>query len=316
MDLSIIIISYNTKNILFKCMEAVITSPLKMSYEIIVVDNASTDGTPEKLKKNFPKVKLIVNPNNKMFAKANNQAMKIAKGDCFLLLNSDCFVKNDTIETIYGFLNSANDIACVGPRLLNEDGSFQFETKCFDNFHYFFSVLFGVKYWVVSKKLKSWLLPNGYPGYKLGEIRKAGWVSGACLMIKRKVFDKIGGLDENFYFYREEVEWCYRMKNNSFQVWSYPIAEAVHLCGKSVTKEISDKSLLHKKQNLDIYYYKKTIGLFHGLTFDFCWMLLFILILTVAIIIGNTEKKKYALYVIKYKYQVLSNFLTKNFRKR
>ena len=235
MQLSIIIVSYNTRDILLDCLRSVRDSQLQLSYEVIVVDNASTDGSPQMVEREFPDVLLIKNSVNLMFAKANNQAMRIAKGDYFLLLNSDCIVEPGNIEKLYDFIRARQaKVACVGPRVLSQDGSFQSEGNPFDGLGFVLGVLFSPFVLPLPASVKERLLPKGFPRILRGKCRRVGWISGCCMLISRSVITAVGMLDENLFFYHEETDFCLRARQEGFETWVYPDAYITHLGSASM----------------------------------------------------------------------------------
>ncbi|MBI4064975.1 glycosyltransferase family 2 protein [Candidatus Gottesmanbacteria bacterium] len=217
MDLSIIIPSYNTKTLLERCLTSVFTS-LKnsaISFEVIVVDNASTDGTNELLYTKFPRVKTILNRSNIGYGKANNIAIQKAQGHSILLLNSDIEVKNGAIERLYTF-GKNHPRSFVGGKLLNEDGSPQ--PSC------------GPMYslMVVAVMLFAKGDAFGITRYCPNTSREVDWVSGACLLGEKKVFDEVGYFDENIFLYMEEIDFLYRAKQIGYTVLFDPEARFLH----------------------------------------------------------------------------------------
>lgn len=260
MKLSIIIVSYNTKNILDECLSSVYNSKIRDSFEIIVVDNCSKDGSVEMLESKYPEVILIKNDVNNLFAKANNQGAKIAQGEYLLLLNSDTIVYDDNLQKMIDYFNTLDsNVICIGPKILNRDRSVQSKgfpnpgimervTMCFKLYRYFPSVL----------------LPVGAP-VKKNEPRRVGWVSGSCMMVRKNAYLQVGGLNENVEFYGEEPEFGYRTQRKGYQTWYYPFAEIVHLGGASTMNPPPPKRLqLYKKQQVKLRRYsllqKETVG--------------------------------------------------------
>lgn len=233
-QLSVIIVSYNTKEITRNCLQSIRNSKLQLEYEIILVDNASSDGSVQMVREEFPEVRLIANETNNMFAKANNQAMQVAKGNYFLLLNSDTIVKPGNIEKLYTFIDSHQPkVGCVGPLVLNMDGSVQSEGEDLPSIRSAFCTVFG--------GLIKWL-PFGIrkifvsPGHKLVRERRSarvGWVLGCCFLVPRARFDEFGGLDETFKFYSEEVDFCCQLNRKGYETWLYRDATIFHLGGGS-----------------------------------------------------------------------------------
>lgn len=238
MKLSFIIISYNTKDILRDCLFSIQSSKMNFDYEIIIVDNNSKDGSPEMIKQEFPDVKLIQNKDNKLFAIANNQGVEIASGEYVLLLNSDTLVYDDNIEKLVNYYDSLNDdVICVGPKILNKDKTLQSEGSM------------GMTHWdMIVKHFKlglllpsfigKFLLPSGTYKFNRNTPHKVSWVTGCCMLIKRNLYNKVGGLNENLEFYGEEPEFGYRTSKLGYSTIYYPLSEIVHLGGASTDKKV------------------------------------------------------------------------------
>ena len=237
-SVSIVILSWNTKSILRDCLKS-----LKDSYEIIVVDNGSTDGSPQMVQKEFPKVRLIKNQKNLGFGAGNNQGMREAQGKYILLLNSDTIVKNKAPLKMAKFLEENHQVGVVGCKLLNPDGSPQPSAGPFPNLWVSFIMLFA-EHWLGD------LVRSSFPG-----VKEVDWVMGAALMISRKVFTEVGPMDEGLFMYMDEVEWCYRIKKAGFKVMFYPGAEIIHLFGGSSQTGRKDP-ILNIYRGL-LYFYRK-----------------------------------------------------------
>jgi GT2 family glycosyltransferase len=234
LQLSIVIISYNTREITRACLESIRNASLQLKYEILVVDNASWDGSPDMIERDFPEVVLIRNSQNLMFAKANNQALRIAKGRYILLLNSDTLVASGHIEKLIIFLDHNRPrVGCVGPRVLNADGAVQSEGECFSSFRYVLCSFFFLHKLPLPFPIKSKILPRGFPHGLKGRTRRVDWVVGCCLMFPQELIEQFGGLDEDFVFYCEDTEFCYRLQKHGYETWVVPEAEITHLGGSS-----------------------------------------------------------------------------------
>ena len=268
--LSIIIVSYNTRELLEKCLDSVIKSlsrhpdPAKggaggqdLPTEIIVVDNHSQDNTVGWLKKYIrtsAKIRskigvdlsLIANNENLGFAKANNQGIKIARGEYILLLNSDTIVKNGALGKMVSFMEERKEFAILGLKLLNADGTPQPSLGKFPTLPVVAAMLFLEHFLPASLLRVRWSPKNG---------REGDWVMGAALLLRREVYEKIGGLDENIFMYMEEVEWCFRAKKAGFRVYFYPQAEIIHL-GRGSSKSGKKEPILQIFRGL-IYFYEK-----------------------------------------------------------
>ncbi|MGQ9637797.1 MAG: glycosyltransferase family 2 protein [Thermodesulfobacteriota bacterium] len=228
-DLSIIIVNWNTKEELLRSLESIYQNKGKANEEIIVVDNGSQDGSMEELKKVFPSVLIIQNERNLGFAKAVNQGLQIASGRYFLLLNPDTGLKEGVIEELYFFMEKHPEIGLIGPQLLNDDGSKQ---NSIANFPSLATELF-------NKSLLRWLFPKHFPGKEeeYTEPIEVDSVIGACIMVRKKAIEEVGLLDEDYFLFFEETDWCYRMKKAGWKIYHVPKVKVFHFQGKSVEKE-------------------------------------------------------------------------------
>ena len=246
MDLSIIIVSYNTRAITRDCLQSIRDSDIQLNYEIILVDNSSTDGSVEMIEMEFPEVVLIKNTSNNMFAKANNQGMEIARGEYFLLLNSDTIVRAGNIERMFHFISTYDSrIACVGPRMLNSDETIQSEDQSLYSIANAICDVFNPFLSLLPHSVKNYLLPPGHKqADKSSSKRKSGWVSGACMLVSARAAREISGFDDDYFFYGEEVDFCQRLKNAGYEVWINTEAEVIHLNGAS---SATDRRKKHEK---------------------------------------------------------------------
>lgn len=260
MKLSIIIVSYNTKTILDDCLSSIYSSQIQDPYEIIIVDNHSQDGTIEMLECKYPQAILIKNQTNNLFAKANNQGAEIAQGEYLLLLNSDTIVYDNNIQKMIDYFDTlGKEVICIGPKVLNKDRSVQSEG--FPNSSIMERITMCFK---LYKFLPSFLLPMGAP-CKGNHARPVGWVVGACMMMRKDYYLKVGGLNENVEFYGEEPEFGYRTHRLGYKTIYYPSAEIIHLGGSSTDKTKSaDPEIIIKRQNTALRRYsllqKETVG--------------------------------------------------------
>jgi N-acetylglucosaminyl-diphospho-decaprenol L-rhamnosyltransferase len=226
-DLSIIIVNWNTCNLLVKCLDSIFETVRASAYEIIVVDNSSTDDSVEMVHTRFPSVRLIANQQNVGFTQANNQALAASCGRYVLLLNSDTEVQPGALNAMVRFMDGHPAAGAAGAHLLNPDGSFQAS-------HTDFPTLWR-EFLILSSLGRALLCPS-YPSYG-PEVEKgpqrADYIEGACLLVRRKAVEQVGGLDEGFFMYAEEVDWCYRMKQAGWEVWYLPKVRIIHHGGGS-----------------------------------------------------------------------------------
>jgi GT2 family glycosyltransferase len=198
-----------------------------LSFEVIVVDNGSVDGSVEMVKREFPQVRLIQNAENVGFARANNQAMGISRGRHMLLFNSDAIATADAIALLVRLADAELRAGIVGAQLINQDGSFQASHTPFPTLWQEFLVLTG---------LGRLLEGQSYPSRKAEESegpQVVDYVEGACMLVRREAFEDVSGLDEGYFMFAEEVDWCRTMKEAGWQVWYEPAAKVVHLGGGS-----------------------------------------------------------------------------------
>lgn len=224
MDVSIIIVSFNTMQMTDDCISSVIKSLQGVSFrwEIIVIDNVSTDGTRAMLKEKFPKVTTILNRENIGFGRANNQGIKMAKGEYILLLNSDTLIVSNAIEKLFAF-GKQHSNAFVGGKLLNFDRSAQTSCGPFFSLPVVFASLF-----LQGDRL-------GITRWSPNSVRKLDWISGACIMAPKKLFMNDLLFDEKIFMYMEEIDLLYRAKQKGYSVYFYPRALIIHLGAGSST---------------------------------------------------------------------------------
>jgi len=242
MKLSVVIVSWNVREDLLRCLRSIGQNPPQAEYEVIVVDNAGSDGTAEAVHRQFPAVRLIANNENRGFAAANNQALEIAAGRYVFFLNPDTIVKPGSFDVLLDFMENNPNVGACGPRLLFEDGRLQSTVRAFPTFagalhrHTIFKTL-----GIFRPAYNKWLLKN-FSYDKLAEVDQ---VMGAALMVRKSVLDDLGGMDErNFFMYYEEVDLCYRIKQAQWRIMFVPDAEFVHLAGRSSEQIPAEKTIM------------------------------------------------------------------------
>jgi len=234
-DVSVVVVSFNTAGLLAACLQA-LTRSEGVALEVFVVDNASHDGSAEMVARDFPAVRLIRNPSNRGFAAANNIALREARGRHVLLLNPDTLVQPATVATLAAFLDARPDVGITGPRVLNADGTLQ---SC----GYWYPTL--VQEIRASRQanrlLGPWLGPTT-PRPDDGQSSRVDWVDGCCLLARREVLEQIGPLDEQFFLYAEELDWCRSARKAGWDIVTCPSAEMTHLQGQS-SAQVSERAL-------------------------------------------------------------------------
>ncbi|UCC63976.1 MAG: glycosyltransferase family 2 protein [Anaerolineae bacterium] len=254
-DLSIVIVNWNTRDLLARCLEAVYKTTSKLDFEVIVVDNGSTDGSQEMVRKEFPHVSLIANTNNLGFTKANNQAIRGSQGRYVLLLNSDAFVREHTIEQMVAFLDRHPEAGMAGCKLLYEDGRLQ--PSC-----YTFPTLF-TEFCIATQLDKLFPKSPVFGQYCMtywdfDEVREVDVIMGAFMLVRAAAIDQVGLMDERYFMYSEEVDWCYRFREKGWKIYFYPDAEAVHL-GGGTTRQVRVEMLVQMYRSR-IDFFRKHYG--------------------------------------------------------
>jgi len=225
MDLSIIIVSYNTKNLLSQSLFSIYRNALGVNFEIIVIDNGSRDDSIQMLKENFPKVILVDNEQNLGFAKANNEGLLIAQGEFVLFLNPDTLILPGALKKTLEFLKKTPEAGIVGCKILNPDGSLQYSGRGFPGFwNYFFESFFLYKLFPKNRWMGKFYGTN----FSYNQVREVDVVLGAFMMTKKEILDEVGCFDEKFFIYSEETDLCYRMKKHNRKVYFFPDAQIVH----------------------------------------------------------------------------------------
>lgn len=219
MDLSVIILNYNTKNLLHDCLQSVLASTGTYQIETIVSDNGSKDGSVEMLKSKFPQVRLLENNANLGFSKGNNVAIKLAQGRHILLLNSDTVVQPDAFAKMIAKADSDSQIGALGPKILLTNGELDPSARRnFPNPTNAFLRLFGMK------RFSNYNITG-----PIDQEMEVEAIMGACMLVPRPVLEKVGVLDEEFFFYGEDLDWCYRIKEAGYKIVYYPAAQILHL---------------------------------------------------------------------------------------
>ena len=224
-DISIIIVSYNVKDLLCKCISSIITSACNLNYEIIVIDNDSKDGSATAIRSQFPQATIIENKFNAGFSAANNQGMSIAKGQYIFLLNPDTEITGDALQQLKKYLEEHNDCAIVAPQLINPDKSIQLSV--WKN-HRVIDLVIETFY------LHKFFSTINYPIQKLHTTFEGKTLSGAALFFRRSLMDKIGMLDENL-FWMEDIDFCYRAQKQGAIMYLHS-AQIIHHSGQSQKK--------------------------------------------------------------------------------
>jgi GT2 family glycosyltransferase len=254
-DVSIIIVNWNTRDLLARCLRAVEATVKRARYETLVVDNASSDGSPDMVQRDFPAVTLIANRENVGFARANNQAMRAAAGRYWLLLNSDAFVKEGAVDEMVAFMDAHPQAGIAACKLLYEDGRLQHSCYTFPTLRTELFTAFGLdKLFPKSRLFGQYLMTD----WDYSSTREVDVVMGAFMLARAEAVRQVGLMDEAFFMYSEEVDWCYRFKKAGWAVYYHPAVETVHIWGGS-SKAVKAQSLIRLYRSR-VQYFRKHHG--------------------------------------------------------
>jgi GT2 family glycosyltransferase len=256
-DLSIVIVTWNARDVLLDCLESIgrevlsRRDPGRLDVEVLVVDNGSTDGSVEAVQERFPFAEVVALPRNLGFAAGNNVGLRRAKGRYAVLLNSDTIVLRDGLEKCVRYLDDHPDVGVVGPQLLNPDGSKQ---NCIHNYPSLVTEL-------VPKGLLERFLPRRFPSKRFdhpGPIEVEA-VLGACLVVRREVLEQVGLMPEDYFFFLEETDWCFRIRRGGWRVAHLPESRIVHIHGVSTKKKIPAETRIEYHRSL-YHFFRKNRG--------------------------------------------------------
>jgi hypothetical protein len=220
---SVVVVTLNALPWIERCLESV------RGHETVVVDHGSTDGTLELVRGRFPEAR-VVEQENRGLGAGWNAGMRAAGGRYFLILNADAWVVGDGVERLVGFADSHPEAGLVGPRLSNPDGSLQRSVRAFPT-----PWRLATEYFFLRKLAPRSRALNAFyaGGFGHDEAREVDWVMGACMLVRREAVDATGPLDEAFFLFAEETDWCFRLREAGWRVWFCPDAEVVHVGGAS-----------------------------------------------------------------------------------
>jgi GT2 family glycosyltransferase len=245
-DLSVIIVNWNTADLTLRCLATLERAiPAGLEAEVLVVDNASEDRSPDRIAEGYPHVRVIRREVNGGFARANNEAFGQARGGHYFLLNSDAQALPGSIAVMLAYLENHPRCGLVAPRLINRDGSLQYSCWRFPR-------------WDITALEALYLykcLPAAQAGERLlsgywdhGRAREVDWVMGAAMLLRRAVVDTVGGFDERYFMFGEDMEWCWRIRRAGWSIDYEPTAGVVHLGGQSSRQRFSDGALAVKHE--------------------------------------------------------------------
>jgi GT2 family glycosyltransferase len=249
MDVTIVIVSYNVANFLNDCLYS-IKKETRCSYEVIVVDNYSEDNTVEIVQNQHPDIKLIKNQRNEGFAKANNRGFKIAKGRYILMLNPDTVILDKAIDKLVRFMDTHPKAGACGPKNFYPDLSLQHNCHHFPSLVMTFFECLQLRRFFPKKRLFG---REQMTYWTYDEVRDVDWITGCSLMIRKTALDGVGFLDENYFIYSEECDFCYRLKQKKWKILFFPGASIIHYYGQSSSAQNPHKA---KAKTATRYYFE------------------------------------------------------------
>lgn len=245
-DMSIVLVNWNNLDYLKPCLESLVDSRLACTYDVVIVDQGSTDGSLEMVRRDYPEIRIIENNENVGLARACNQGIEATTGRHILLLNNDTLV-NNSLDELVQFLDDNPKAGAAGGRLLNPDGSFQAGYAGFSSLKEEF---------LIATHLGE-LFKDGYPSHQdHSQVRPVGWISSACLLLRRTALDEVGLLAEDFFIYGDEADLQYRLNRSGWPVYYLPHVETIHYGGKSMNRWKRRRMVYRGK----MLFYRKNYG--------------------------------------------------------
>lgn len=270
LDLSIIIVNWNSVEYLDKCIASVLKSLSGIAYEIVVIDGGSFDGCKQMLLEFYPQVRFIQCDDNLGFAKLNNKAYQIAQGRYLFFLNPDTEIVEKAVNILFDQLENLPEAGAVGSRLLNGDRSVQ--TSCIQSFPTIMNQFLDAE---MLRLLwpQAHLWGNGILFSGVKEPQQIDVISGACIMVKRDVFEQVGLFSEDYFMYAEDLDLCYKIKALGYENYYIPLAEVIHYGGGSTKKTTSIFSTVMMRESI-WKFLRKTRGNCYGLWYRITMFLL------------------------------------------
>jgi len=264
MDVSIILVSYNTKELTENCIKSVYEKTQELDYDIWVIDNNSHDDSCKMIKEEFPQVKLIESKENLGFGKANNLAIKQSNAKYIFLLNTDTVLINNAIKILFDYMEENQNVGCCGGQLYNTDMTLQGSTGPFDDLNYLIKKSFGLN-WISRINRFKHIFRKNFSIEKTNDQTvnvpsEADYIIGADMMIRKSTLDKSGLFDERFFMFAEEAELCFRINESGFKIMFVPEAKIIHFGGGTTNK--TNQSIEVEKMRLtsNILFYEICYG--------------------------------------------------------
>jgi GT2 family glycosyltransferase len=255
LELSVTICSWNTLEDLRACLESLEAVRDEAAFEVIVVDNASHDGSPDMVEREFPCVRLLRQTENLGFTKGHNTALEARNAPHAFLLNSDAVVHPGAFRTLLDYHGEHPEVGIVGPKLLNPDGTLQYSCRRFPNpVAALFRSTFIGKLFPNNRFTREYLMTD----WRHDEVREVDWVSGAAFFVSKETMDKVGYFDPGFFMFCEDVDWCYRTWQAGLKVVYLPQASVTHAIGRS-TSQVANKMIVRFHRSMLRFYAKNML---------------------------------------------------------
>jgi len=254
MKLSIVLLCWNDLKVIPDCLQSIYSATHKIEFEVIVSDNGSTDGSVEFIRENYPQARVIENGRNLRFAKANNVGIGASCGEYILILNPDTIIHDRTLDEIVMFADKNLEVGAIGCRVLNLDGSYQESAWPFRSIR---GEWIAALYLRQLAYLSRWFISDVYMGWKGETQRKVDWVSGCFILIRADLLKRLGGFDEQFFYYFEDMDLCRRVRQAGHEILYLPDITITHLGGHSTKKRFPPIAFaLDREVTRHLYFYK------------------------------------------------------------
>ena len=258
MKLSIVILCWNDRQVVADCLSSIYATTRRTEIEVIVTDNGSSDGSPDFIRDNYPHVRVIENGKNLRFAKANNVGIRASQGDYILILNPDTIIHDGTLDNIVEFADRHAEAAAFGCRVLNADGSYQVSARPFTSLRAdWIAGLFLRVLGHVSDRFMS----DTYIGWEGETERTVDWITGCFMLIRGDLLKQLGGFDEQFFYYYEDMDLCRRLWQSGHSIVFTPTVSITHLKGQSTNQRLPPLAFALDSQITRYRYYYKYDGI-------------------------------------------------------
>lgn len=290
-EISICIVTYKARDYLRECLRSIEENTLRFQYEVIVVDNGSQDGTIEFLEEEYPTVGIVRNEVNAGFTRPMNQALKISSGRCLLQLNPDTDVLPDALDKLVVFMDEHPEVGICGPKVLNRDQTLQKSCRRGESRPWaVLSHFLGLAKLFPDKKI--------FGEYQLtyideDEVHQVAGVAGSCMLIRREVIDQIGYLDERFFAYQEDADYCFRAREVGWKIYYYPKAQIIHYGGQGGSRVHPYRSIYEWHRSYWLYY-RKNLAKDYFFLFNWIYYIIMLIKLVITLFISAIRSEKFA----------------------